>query len=479
LRRELLQVTPKKILTFALGPLGAALLSFLTLPILTWYVSVEDVGRAAMLQVLITFSFVISSFGLDQAFVREYYDIENKGELFKAAFLPGFVFLGVCSLLSLFFFKELGTSYFSLSSDFLIYIVVACLLINFINSFLSHALRMNSNALAYSLTLILPKATFLIVILFGFFTKFSAGFGFLLYAQCLALLSALLLLVCFTKDLILESYCSKFSNQVCKNLLSFGFPLVFGSIAYWALTMFDRLALSWWSSLAEVGVYSVGISFAAVGILFQSIFSVVWSPIVYKWASDGQDLSKVDTVVEHATAFVVFSFIMIGLFSFVVAYFLPPEYYLVQYIIGACMGLPLLYTLSETTVVGVHLKKRTTLAMLAPIFALPANICLAYWLIPLYGAAGAAISTSMAMFIFLVIRTEISIYAWRVFPRTKLYRWIFLCLVVSSLQALHGASLKLLICGAWISLGIIMLFSFRNSVRALIQFVRTRLSTIK
>ncbi|MGE1155979.1 lipopolysaccharide biosynthesis protein [Pseudomonas kitaguniensis] len=472
-------MTPKKILIFALGPLGAALLSFLTLPTLTWFVSVEDVGRVAMLQVLITFSFVVSSFGLDQAFVREYYDFENKGALFKAAFLPGFVFLVFSSAAGLFFFKDEGVSFFSLSSVSLIYLAVICLLINFVNSFLSHALRMSGKALAYSLTLIVPKATFLCVILLGIVTKYTPGFGFLLFAQTAALLSALMILIGCTRNLVRESFDSEFSGPVFKQLFSFGFPLVFGSIAYWALTMFDRIALSWWSTLSEVGVYSVGISFAAVGILFQSIFSVVWSPIVYKWASIGEDLTRVDSIVEHATAFVVFAFVMIGLFSFLVAYFLPPDYYLVQYIIGACMGLPLLYTLSETTVVGVHLKKRTTLATLAPVFALPTNIALAYWLIPLFGAAGAAVSTSVAMFVFLVIRTEVSIITWRVFPRAKMYVWMLLCLGLSSLQALHGGSLALLISAGWIVLGAAMFFSFGSSIKALRLYANTKFYSIK
>lgn len=472
-------MTPRKILTFALGPLGAALLSFLTLPILTWFVSVEDVGRAAMLQVLITFSFVVSSFGLDQAFVREYYDFEKKGVLFKSAFLPGFVFLLCACMIGLLFFKEAGVSFFSLDSVSVIYLAAVCLLINFANSFLSHALRMSGKALAYSLTLVLPKATFLCVILLGVFTHYSPSFGFLLFAQTAALFSALLLLVGCARDLIRETSVSPFSVVVCKQLFSFGFPLVFGSIAYWALTMFDRIALSWWSSLSEVGVYSVGISFAAVGILFQSIFSVVWSPIVYKWASMGEDLTKVDAIVEHANAFVVFAFVMIGLFSFLVAYFLPSEYHRVQYIIGACMGLPLLYTISETTAVGVHLKKRTSLAMLAPLVALPTNIALAYWLIPLFGAAGAAVSTSAAMFVFLVIRTEMSIVVWRAFPRAKLYLWMLLCLGLSSLQALQGESLMPFIYCGWCVLGVIMLFAFWSSINSLRSYVSARFYSIK
>ena len=65
-------MTPKKIAAFALGPLAGAALGFLTLPIITWFFSQEDIGRLALLNVVASFSTLLFSLGLDQAYVREF-----------------------------------------------------------------------------------------------------------------------------------------------------------------------------------------------------------------------------------------------------------------------------------------------------------------------------------------------------------------------------------------------------------------------
>ena len=44
-----------KILGYAIGPIGSALLGLITLPLLTWYYPVEDIGRISMLQVVASF----------------------------------------------------------------------------------------------------------------------------------------------------------------------------------------------------------------------------------------------------------------------------------------------------------------------------------------------------------------------------------------------------------------------------------------
>ena len=82
-----------KIIGFAVGPIGAAVLSFASLPILAWYFSAEDIGRISMLQVVISFSVLIFSLGLDQAYVREYHEVADKAVLLKTAVLPGLIIL--------------------------------------------------------------------------------------------------------------------------------------------------------------------------------------------------------------------------------------------------------------------------------------------------------------------------------------------------------------------------------------------------
>src|SRR5690606_8520682 len=102
-----------------------------------------------------------------------------------------------------------------------------------------------------------------------------------------------------------------------------------------------------------------------------------------------------------------------GLLSWVVAVFLPPDYSAVQWILVSCLGYPLLYTLSETTVVGIGISRRSGFAMLAALVAFAVNVLGNWLLIPAYGAAGAAASTCASFWIFFFLRTEFSIYLWR------------------------------------------------------------------
>ncbi|MGL6275567.1 oligosaccharide flippase family protein [Aeromonas dhakensis] len=89
----------KKIMGFAIGPIGAAALGFIALPITTWFYSQEDIGKISMLQVAASFCVLIFSLGLDQSYVREYHESENKTALLKMAIFPGGVLLLV-SLIS-------------------------------------------------------------------------------------------------------------------------------------------------------------------------------------------------------------------------------------------------------------------------------------------------------------------------------------------------------------------------------------------
>ncbi len=422
-----------------------------------------------MLQVLISLSFVLSSFGLDQAFVRDYYEHKEKGPLFKAAFLPGFIFLLLMLIGVEFLSFDKIQEYTSLEQRGMLWMASACMLTNFFNTFLSHSLRMDEKGWEYSLSLLVPKVVFLLSIMLAVSLQSVPDFHFLLNVQLLALVCAMTLMLVSCKDILVSSIKSHFSVELFKELFKFGFPLVFGSVAYWGLTTFDRIALSLWSDLAELGVYSVGVSFAAIGIIFQSIFSTVWSPIVYKWAVVGLDASKIDSVVEHVTAFIVLVFCSVGLLSFLITYLLPGQYFQVQFIVGSCLGFPLLYTLSETTVIGVHIKKKTSIAIIAPMLAFPTNLLLAYLLIPVYGAAGAAVSTSMAFFVFLVVRTESSVRVWRPFKRWKIYSAVLLCLLVSTLQALFGLKMGWTLQLAWCLVLALMIFLFKNNYLYLVK----------
>ncbi|TMO79788.1 polysaccharide biosynthesis protein, partial [Pseudoalteromonas ruthenica] len=77
-----------KLLGYAIGPLGAAALGFISLPLLTWFYSVEDVGKISMLLLAMNFGILLFCIGLDQAYIREYHEAESKPALLKLTSLP-------------------------------------------------------------------------------------------------------------------------------------------------------------------------------------------------------------------------------------------------------------------------------------------------------------------------------------------------------------------------------------------------------
>ena len=458
----------KKIAAFAIGPIGGAILGFITLPIITWFYSAEDIGRIAMLQVISTFCTLLFCLGLDQAYVREYHEAENKPVLLKGALLPGLLVLASTLLLCFIEPGFISRVLFSVDSLLISLLVAICILATFVSRFLSLILRMQEKGLAFSMSQILPKLLFLTVI--GTYILFSLDFDIthLIIAHTLSIVTVTLVYAWNTRKEWLSALKHKIDTAKLKAMLRFGMPLIMGGAAFWGLTAMDKLFLRNMSTFEELGIYSVASSFAAAAIIFQSVFSTVWAPTVYKWAAEGINIDKIDRVTEHVLAAIVFIFIFAGLFSWIVTYLLPDIYTQVKYILVACMAYPLFYTLSETTVVGLGIARKSGYAMTAALIAAIINFMGNYLLTPTYGAAGAAVSTAFAFWIFLICRTEFSCLVWRKIPRLKLYSTTFTCLFISTAMPFFGETHKLAVISAWILTGLISLLIFKSSLRALI-----------
>ena len=75
-------------------------------------------------------------------------------------------------------------------------------------------------------------------------------------------------------------------RRAASGRLRYGLPLAFGNLAYWGLTSIDRFVLKNISGLDELGIYSMAVSFGAVALIFQSVFSTIWAPLVFKWVEE-------------------------------------------------------------------------------------------------------------------------------------------------------------------------------------------------
>lgn len=424
----------KKILGFAIGPIGSALLGIISLPLLAWYFSVEDIGRISMLQVTISFCILFFSLGLDQSYIREFHDSDNKPLVLKLSVFPGLLLLCISSTILILSRPTLISEFlFSISSEKFSWIVILSVIATFLSRFLSLILRMQERGVAFSMSQVLPKFLFIIVIVFYVLFGYEYSFDNLILAHLFSILMVTGIYFWNTRNEWLSALTQSIDLEKLQVMLRFGFPLIFAALAFWALTAMDKIFLKHVSTLAELGIYSIAVSIASAAAIIGAIFNTLWAPTVYKWASEGKNLKKIDEVSEYVQLCILLIFVIVGLFSWLVPLLLPDEYQAVQFILPLAIAAPLFYTLSETTAIGIGLKKKTSYAMLASIAAAIVNLCGNYILIPRYGALGAAVATSTSMWLFFMLRTEFAALIWRRIGGVKIY--------ISSLMPLLGAML--------------------------------------
>lgn len=428
----------KKLLGYMLGPVGSGLLGFVSLPIIAWFYSVEDVGRISMLQVFMSFSVLFFCLGLDQAYVREYHESKNKPALLKTVFFPSLA-LSILSflLLAIYDLKIVSKWLYEIPSTYLSLITILCFVIALASRFLSLVLRMQERSFAFSMSQLLSKIIFLLIVINTVWLGFARDTYSLVTANTASMILAFLVFTWNTKSEWLIAIKEQININELKSAFSFGWPLIFGGLASWGLNVMDRLFLRYFSTYTELGVYSITMSVAVSVTIFAGIFNTIWSPMVYKWMSeDNFDYEKIDTVLEYVVAAIYFFIVLTSLFSWVIPYFLPPQYSNIQYLLAVCLLGPLLYTLSEVTGIGIAVVRRTKFSMLCAIVAMLCSLILNYFLVPQFGAAGAAISTAVAFFIFFILRTEISQLVWRKKSHLKVFLIMLSLLIISSLNLL-------------------------------------------
>lgn len=413
----------KIILGYAIGPIGSGVFGLISLPIITWFYPVEDVGRISMLQVFTSFSILFFCLGLDQTYVREYHESDNKPLLLKTIVFPCIILcISVLTLLFLFDSNLISYWLYDIESRYLSIITIVCFIVALLSRFLSLILRMQERAFAFSMSQLLPKILLLFIILIIVWFGYSKDTYSLLTANTLSLCLAFIIYAWNTRLDWLPAIKLKINQEQFKKYLAFGFPLIIGGLASWGLNTVDKLFLRGMASYAELGVYSVAMSLAGVATLIAGIFNTIWAPMVYKWVSTGDvDYQKIDQISEYVLAAIYLAVVLTGLFSWVIPYLLPQKYEQVQVLITICLIGPLFYTLSETTAVGIAITRKTKFSMYASIGALLVAVVGNYILVPRLGATGAAISLAVSFWIFYIMRTEFSKMVWRKIPSFRSY----------------------------------------------------------
>lgn len=398
----------KKFLSFSIGGYVNALIGLLTVPIVTRILSPEQYGIASLISIIVEMLVVFCSLALDQSFVRFFYEVEEeeRGKLLKdCLYYP--VFITIFSSLIIFIFRNQISIFILGKKEKVIWLIIIFSIVALIiKSFAFLVVRMQQKGGLYSFFYILIKVVEFSFILL-FFKIYGNDYKVIVLATLFSTLITSLLMIVVERKIWRLVGKRKIEK---KELLNFSAPLVLTLALTWVFASSDKITIKIFSNLRELGLYSGAFRIVSVISVIQTGFTSFWTPFIYERYSKNPD----DLVFyKKANDYLSLIFFLIGITILatrnIIIILLGEKYYDSLFIVPMLIFVPIMYLISETTMIGIGFKKKSKYFLYISIIVAVFNIVGNILLVPKYGAKGAAISTGISYIIFFSFRTYFSI----------------------------------------------------------------------
>lgn len=452
----------------------------LTTPIITRIVQPEDYGQLSMFTLYTGMAVSVFCLGLDQSLIRFYYeqnDMQYKGSLLKIAMgyplLISVILSAAVCILAFFKGSVLGYSFF--------FAVLLCcnIIIQLVYRFSLLVVRLEQNSNLYATLQVANKLLYVIFALVLLVLTDMDDFVSLAAATLLAGLVCMIMSIHRQKDHWLTKYNHTESLVPVKELLKYGYPFIFSMGITLLFQAADKLALNKYCSYGDIGIYASAMSLVNIFAIVQTTFNTLWAPIALEhYAKDPDDTlfyTKVNRIITVLMFFLGSSLILCkDLF----AVLLGEEYREAAFVLPFLIFNPIMYTISETTNLGIVFRKKSHMQIFIVLLPCVINIVGNTILVPHMGARGAAISTGISYIIFYTMRTLISRHY---YPVDYSMKSCYLATAVVSVYAFYNTTHRI----DWISVlgyvacvGVVMLL-YRDAVKLCVDYGKQFLLDLK
>lgn len=401
----------KQFASVGLGSIINMAIGLLTTPIITRLVDPSDYGQLSLFNTYANIAMMIVGLGFDQVLLRYYYqteDISYKQRLLsKCLFLPVLIFCILAIPGALIYYM---TGHITDGRELFVFLMflieVMCLLINRISILL---VRLNGKANLYSMLSVIQKITYVAVAIPLILIIKREFFIILVFATFLSYFTPTIISIVTERKVWRFKLTDENPAIPYKELLKYGLPMLLSSSIYLFFQATDKICLNYFCDYVDVGIYASAASLMSIIAIVRTSFTAVWTPAAVEHY-ERQPNDK--TFFIHINQIITLLMFVFGLSLMVskdlIVLLLGQKYREASIILPYLMFQPIMYTISETTVVGLIFTKKSNMQLVASagacIFNLVLNICL----IPILGAKGASISTGVSYIVFYMLRTVLS-----------------------------------------------------------------------
>lgn len=414
----------KKSLQFCIGPVSGALINIIMIPVITYFVLPEALGKASMFTLVQTL-FAAASLGLDHAYTREFHVETNKQNLLlNAMLLPVslsvFIFIVFATNVNFFSHLLFEEEYY----HWAIYLIGFSAITMCLERFVLLNIRLKEKGLEHSLFVFISKVCLALVttiIIIFFRTDFLA----IIYATIIAQFMVQAVLF-FRHRRLFDLSHLKINKQLYKKLLLFGMPLVLYIILGSFLRISSNIFLRLLSDFEQLGLFTAGSKVANLLMVIQTAFTTFWIPKAYKWHEEGRKMSDFKLVSNAMLAIMSFSYLLLLFLRPLIVIFISAQFEEAQYFVSFLSFYPIMYTLTSTTKLGIVFARKNYLNIIVISVSLFFSVLMNFLLTPSLGALGAAIALGISYIVYFLIFTFLSFQLWHGFSIKKHLLIVFL-----------------------------------------------------
>ena len=378
-------------------------ISFLFLPLFTYYLAPRDYGIVGLMMLTINLITPLFLSPVNGGVYRFYYspDYQDKRDQIIFNGLLFIFFQGAIFGTLMFLLKEKISHIVldDISYSHVVAVFSFILMLRPISQYFMMLLQIQKRARLY-IIISLSSAILFSVLVITLLTIFKMGFMALVYSHLIDTIYVIVAVFPF----LLKYLKLRINLLVLKPILAYGYPLVVASLSVFLMQSADSFVLKIFSPLKVVGLYLFASKFTAIiNLLVQLPVKKALVPLVLELESQPDQVrSFLYKTANYYCAGALFLWLILSIFSkeIIMLMAAKQEYWSAWVVVPILGFTSIIRGLNVYFNKGISLTNKTSLIALNHVIACLINIGLNFLFIPYWGPIGAAIATCCAILYF-------------------------------------------------------------------------------
>ena len=402
---KILRSTVKSSVIYSFGNLSSRLVGFILIPLYTTHLSVTEYGIMGMLEISAQFIIALLGMGLYNALFRWYWDEKYKGQQKSILFTITVTIIGLSLLLSIpiYLYKELLANFLLNSAQFsnLIVLLFVLATIEVLNVLVATIIRIKDKPVFFSVLMLIKLLVSLSLNIYFVVYRDKSVAG-VYYAQ----ISGAFVYLLFSTIFILKEMEFSFKKSILIEMLYYSIPLLIVALTGIVLNITDRYVLKYFTNLGEVGIYNLGFKISnTIRVFVIASVNMALQPMIFKMINQPNNKRFYSKVMTYFS-FVLMIFVL-GVSAFgkeIIELISRNPSYNTAYQIIPIISLSMFFTmLRDTALTGINISKKTYITTRIIFITMVSNVFLSIIFIKYFGFIGAAVSITIAQFLFFVL----------------------------------------------------------------------------